>query len=135
MPLPIFEDSCPFVLSPAFFNLLNDEIKKAGIPPTQAVILNFRDPDYSSERGGYHPVEISITKQGIIQYVTDFAYVGRPPYAELAKEIDFDFSLGILQHFGREFPIVHGRALFALWQRNFVSYYRSGVFTVEIEAI
>lgn len=29
-----------------------------------AVTLNFRDPDYSVERGGYHPVEIRLVHPG-----------------------------------------------------------------------
>ena len=133
MPLPLNKASCPFDLSSSFFTLLNDEIQKAGISPNQGAILNFRDPDYSPERGGYHPVEISVTKQGIVQYVTDFAFRGRAPYTELVKEIDFDFCSESFQHFGHEFPLHNGRELFALWQRNFVSYIKSGVFTVEIE--
>lgn len=30
-----------------------------------AVTLNFRDPNYSAERGGYHPVEIRLVHQGM----------------------------------------------------------------------
>ena len=29
-----------------------------------AATLNFWDPDYSAERGGYHPVEIRLIHQG-----------------------------------------------------------------------
>mgnify|MGYP004702643829 CR=1 FL=1 len=128
--MTIDQQAFPFPLSDAFLAILADEIAKVQLPQNAGVTLSFRDPDYSPERGGFHPVEICIDPRGRIQYVTDFAYVGRPPFAELAKEIDFDVSLGLFQHFGREFPIHTGRDLFALWQGNFCSYYRMGVYTV-----
>lgn len=132
MPLPISEDSCPFPLTPALIALINAEIERVGLPSTLGVTLTFRDPDYSPERGGYHPVEINIDRKGIILYVSDFAYVGRPPFAELAKEIDFDFSQQVFEHFGRVFPLHEGRELFQLWQSNFVAYYKGGVFVVQV---
>lgn len=135
MPLPIFEDSCPFPLSRALYQLLNDEIARGRVPLTRGAIVSFRDPSYAPAAGGYHPVEIAVDRKGIVLYVTDFAYVGRPPFAELAKEIDFDFQHQAFQHCGREFPLPDGRGLFQLWQRNFLSYYRSGVYTVDVEVM
>lgn len=123
----------PFPLSSAFVAILEAEIAKAAVPSGSGVTLSFRDPGYCPETGGFHPVEIRIDARGRIEYVTDFAFVGLPPFAELAKEIDFDVSLGLFQHFGREFPIHHGRDLFALWQGNFVSYHRMRVYTVTVE--
>ncbi len=123
----------PLSLSDSFIALLNKELSQAGMSPQAGVILNFRDPNYSAEAGGFHPVEISITAEGRILYVTDFAYVGLPPFAELAKELDFDASLGLFQHFGHEYPLEEGRELFKIWQENFVSYVQMGVFTVVIQ--
>jgi len=94
--------------------------------------LSFRDTSYSAERGGYHPVEILINAAGEIQYITDFSYVGQGGYAELVKELDFDFSLGLFQHMGRDYPIEQGAELFQTFQSNFVDYYKSGVFEVEV---
>ena len=31
---------------------------------SEAVVLNFRDPTYSAENGGYHPVEIRLENDG-----------------------------------------------------------------------
>lgn len=131
--MTIDQQAFPFPLSPAFVALLEAEIAKESVPPGSGVTLSFRDPSYSPESGGFHPVEIRIDARGRIEYVTDFSYVGLPPFAELAKEIDFDVSLGIFQHYGREFPIHTGRDLFALWQGNFVSYHRMGVYSVTVE--
>jgi hypothetical protein len=135
MPLPIIADSCPFPLTPALIDLVNAQVLKAQIPLTQGAILNFRDPAYSPETGGYHPVEISIDRKGIILYITDFAFVGRPPFAELAKELDFDFGLQLFGHMGVDFPLHEGKDIFQLWQRNFVSYYNGSVYKIEVQAL
>lgn len=125
--------SCPFPLSAPLVALLEGELTKEEKIPASGLILHFRDPTYSAETGGFHPVEICIGATGRIEYITDFAFVGRGPYAELVKEIDFDFSLGLLQHFSREFPIHAGRELFAVWQENFVAYHRMGAYSVTAE--
>ncbi len=96
------------------------------------VTINFRDPDYSPERGGYHPVEVRVEADGRIAYVTDFAYCGGQ-FPELAKELDFDFNLGLFGHMSADFPIEEGRELFAIFQDNFVAYHGWGVFEVTVE--
>ncbi len=92
-------------------------------------IFSFRDPDYSSTSGGFHPVEIMI-RNGQLVYVTDFSFAGMPPYEELAKELDWDFGCQTWEHMGVEYPIQTGLELWVIWQRNFETYYRDGVFTV-----
>lgn len=133
MPLPLSTDSCSFPLASTLMALVTDEILKAQIPLTQGATLNFRDPDYSPEKGGYHPVEIAINPKGGIIYITDFSFVGRPPFAELAKELDFDFGLQLFGHMGVDFPMQEGREIFRIWQLNFVAYYKSGVYQVEVQ--
>ena len=126
---------CPYPsISKALQGLLTAEIEKQKTAVDEAVTINFRDPSYSVDDGGFHPVEIRISKSGRIEYITDFAYVGIPPFADLAKEIDFDFKLGLFQHLGREYPIAEGAELFTIWQNNFISYYRMGVFTITVES-
>ncbi|WP_429219019.1 DUF2787 family protein [Aeromonas veronii] len=76
-----------------------DEIPDGTTPA--ALILNYRDPDYSATTGGYHPVEIRLERWDDgwhLRYVTDFAYVGQGWCTELAKELDFDFSMGEYTH-------------------------------------
>ena len=126
---------CPYRLNPSLTAMLNLELQKLNSEPDSDVILNFRDPNYSAETGGFHPVEVMLRATGEIAYITDFAYVGIAPYAELNKEIDFDFSLGFFGHMGRDSPIEAGMELFQIWQDNFVSYYEMGVFQVSIERI
>ncbi|MEN1933506.1 DUF2787 family protein [Escherichia coli] len=51
------------------------------------MVINFRDPDYSAESGGFHPVEMRFIRQDnewYFDYVTDFSYMGRV-YPELEK--------------------------------------------------
>lgn len=101
----------------------------------KAVTLNFRDPDYSPEAGGFHPVEIRQEKQATswqLVYITDFAYRGRHT-PELIKEIDVCFSIKQVYHFlagwlnARE-----GKELLALFISNFVEYYNTGCYQVTI---
>jgi len=92
-------------------------------------IFNFRDSSYSAEQGGYHPVEIAITQSDdgnwIIEYITDFAYVGSQ-YPELERCLDFDFSdqAFFAQYSGWK-PIKGSAAaieLYRLWEENFLCY-------------
>lgn len=124
---------CPYPVSIAFAGIIEKEIDKAGVATDIGAVVSFRSPDYSPGTGGYHPIEVSVSRTGKLEYITDFAFVGRPPFHDLAKEIDFDFSLGLFQHFGVEHPLSAGKALFALWQANFCGYYGSGVYTVHVE--
>ncbi len=123
----------PLPISKELIEILTKGIRVSGNTGNKAVILNFRDTGYSPDTGGFHPVEVMVAEDGSIQYITDFAYVGYPP--ELAKELDFDFSLGLFQHMGKEFPIGYNHSLFCLWQVNFCSYYDMGVYTVRVEAL
>ncbi len=130
----ILNSKYPLSISKKFITILSNEISKAGIRANAIenyVILNFRDPDYSSEKGGYHPVEVMINADGTIQYITDFAYVGE---GELVKELDFDLNQKLFQQMGRDYPIEQGRGLFRIFQSNFCSYYDSGVFDVTVSS-
>lgn len=124
----------PWPLNKRLIQIINHHLQQQPPVTGNSCVLNFRDPTYSPERGGYHPVEIGLNADGTLAYITDFAYVGCPPHAELAKEIDFDFWNDLFQQFGREYPIRHGEELFQLWQSNFLSYYQSGVYTVTSDA-
>jgi hypothetical protein len=63
----------PIAVSKKFVNILTQSIKESGVDVSNGVIINFKDPDYSLETGGYHPIEIMVSKTGNIQYITDFA--------------------------------------------------------------
>ena len=102
---------------------------------SKAVTLNFRDPGYSPEAGGFHPVEVRIEKQATswqLIYITDFSYQGRHT-PELIKEIDVCFSIKQVYHFlagwlnARE-----GKELLALFISNFVENYNTGFYQVTV---
>lgn len=130
--LTVVPEGYPLPVSKTLVAILQQELDRAGVAPGTPAILHFRDPDYSPETGGFHPVEISISGAGVIQHLTDFAYYGSGPFAELGKEIDFDFALGFFEHLSRLFRISRGRDLFRLWQSNFCAYYRMGTYAVEV---
>lgn len=91
----------------------------------KAVTINFRDPNYSAEGGGYHPVEIRLENEGDCWrfcYITDFCYVGNGYMAELAKDLDFDFDAGVFQNLFGTYPIEQAIEIFQVWESNFVYY-------------
>jgi len=125
----------PLSISNRLISILAKEIEQhSEVDTSSGCVLNFRDPDYSAESGGYHPVEICLDENGRIQYITDFAYVGDGHYAELAKELDFDFAYGLFQQMGRDYPISQGAGLFKIWQANFCDYYQHQVYTVTVQS-
>jgi len=116
-------------------NELREIIADAIREKSGACIISFKDPNYSAETGGFHPVEIMVSTTGEILYVTDFALVGIEAHTDLAKEIDFDFGLQVFQHFNREYPIAEGRGLFEIWMNNFTTYHKMGVYEMTVEEI
>ena len=127
--------SCLKLISDDLIKIIEEEVASSDIDLSSGVVINFRDPDYSAESGGYHPVEIAVRGDGTLLYITDFSFAGRPPFVELEKELDFDFGCERFQHFGHEYPIRQGLDMYKLWQQNFVSYYEMGVYTVEVGAL
>lgn len=102
----IHYDGLALPVSSKFVHQLQNLLTKNEIE-SESVILNSRDRTYSAKRGGYHPVEISLEQYDDTWhfcYITDFAYVGSRPYAELIKELDFDFQSGVFQNLFGVFP-------------------------------
>lgn len=128
--MKIQDNALALPIAKAFITLIEGVLAKEGVTYPQCVILNFRDPSYSASEGGYHPVEIMLDKNGLIQYITDFAYRGQGDFSELEKELDFDFAAGVFQQMGRYYPIADAWDLFAAWQGNFCAYYEWGVYAV-----
>lgn len=129
----IIQTGYPVAVSKQLIAIIVKELEASQVDASSGFIQNFRDPDYSAESGGYHPVEIAVDGNGRIQYITDFAYIGGGRFAELDKELDFDFSYGVFQQIGREYPIQQGASLYKIWQANFCSYYKSQVFQVTVQ--
>ncbi|EMH2039323.1 DUF2787 family protein [Providencia manganoxydans] len=117
---------------------LNNSVINSAIDLTlvRAVTLNFRDPLYSAETGGFHPVEIRLLRQyeqWQFDYVTDFSYMGSY-YPELEKELDICWSQGYVYHFLMgDIDEEEGGALFELWQRNFIQYNKMKCYEVSIQ--
>ena len=117
---------------------LNNSVINSAIDLTlvRAVTLNFRDPLYSAETGGFHPVEIRLLRlheQWLFDYVTDFSFMGNY-YPELEKELDICWSQGYVYHFLMgDIDEEEGGALFELWQRNFIQYHKMKCYEVSIQ--
>jgi len=120
----------------ALYGIINTEIANVSVQPqVSAITLNFRDKTYSADNGGFHPVEVRITKSNKIwqfNYVTDFVYHGCP-YPELVKEIDICFSSKRVYHlYGGWLNKQAGSELIQLFIGNFIEYHHMGVYVVEI---
>ncbi|MDN5502120.1 MAG: DUF2787 domain-containing protein [Shewanella sp.] len=114
----------PLPISQAFALALAEEVKNID---SKAVTINFRDPDYSPQTGGFHPVEIRLEKgtdQWQLCYITDFCYVGHQGQWELVKELDFDFSCGVFQSISGLLVIEAATELYPIWEQNFLCYWQ-----------
>lgn len=140
MKLTFDREQC-FTLPDKFYQLINAELSAitgTKLPPhsnPQAIVLNFRDPEYSAEDGGYHGVEIRLCKHNNFYqliYITDFAYHGCP-HAELVKETDVCFNAKQVYHlYGGWLNKQESLELIELFIGNFIEYHAMGVYTVEI---
>jgi hypothetical protein len=120
------------MLDPGFVSVVNNLLKDTSIEASEVIAMNFRDPNYSAENGGYHPVEIHIDSAGEILSITDFAYFGVPPFVELGIELDWSFEQDYFRQFDNMFDLECGRSLLGLYTSNFTAYYKSGVYEVEV---
>ena len=137
LAMPVSKSLCNLFISV----LPLEQIKQS----TNAITINFRDPCYSAEKGGYHPVEVRLERITVgssvepdtfkICYITDFCYAGYEPFAELVKDIDFDFSCGVTQMQNmKPFPIEQSAELFGIWEQNFIHYAKDlRVFKTEVQ--
>ena len=113
MPLPIGKSLTKYLAR------LIENIKSA------SVTLTFRDPNYSATNGGFHPVEIRLeflNDLWRICYITDYAYVGSGVLAELCRDLDFDFEMGIFTNLYDSYPIKEAKDIYQLWEQNFRVY-------------
>lgn len=113
-------------VSKRLISILETEIRKARIKGNKKLNIRFRDSTFSAQTGGYLPVEIAISAEGLIRYITDFSYVSTTPFEELAIELDFDFEHSTFQQFKAVYPITQAREIFTIWQNNFCTYYKNG---------
>lgn len=123
MTIRIKHEGLAVPMSPMFTLYIADLL--APYENEKAVTINFRDPNYTADDGGYHPVEIRLENEGDgwrFCYITDFCYVGSGQMAELAKDLDFDFDAGVFQNLFGTYPIEQAIEMFQIWETNFVYY-------------
>ena len=122
-------------LDPVFVQVIDSVIHSADTPNGDGAIVNFRDPDYCAEKGGFHPVELSLSPSGDLLYLVDFSFAGKPPFRELGIELEWNFEQETFRQFDSFYDLECGRGLLGLYTKNFVAYYRSGVYEVEVTSI
>ena len=137
----IFNKKQCFTVPEKLYQILSDELVNVLTPEIDAevIILNFRDPDYSSSAGGFHPLEIRLVKsmasvEAVYEfaYITDFSFQGSP-YPELTVDIDVCFiAEQVYTVYGGWLDKTSGEELKELFLTNFISYVGMKVFEVEV---
>lgn len=134
MTLTIKRNQLP-AMPDRFYQVIEKELANVDPKGSNAITLNFRDPDYSAEDGGFHPVEVRLEKQQDhwrFVYVTDFAFRGHP-FPELVKDIDICFnSKQVYSLFSGWIGERESQGLIKLFSDNFVSYHQMEVYQVEV---
>jgi hypothetical protein len=77
------------LLDSEFVSVLNERLQDTSPDAKDVIALNYRDPQYSSDSGGYHPVEIHVGPDEGIQCITYFTCFGMPPFFLPLTEILF----------------------------------------------
>ena len=138
MTIPFHRDGFALPACQALLALLSQEAERTDLDLGRCTQLtfNFRNPGYSAEQGGVHPVEIRLIRGldgWLFDYVTDFSYQGLVHDAELCKEIDFNFLDGEHTMLGwGPLRLAEARELFDIWQSNFIAYCRLECFSVTV---
>ena len=137
----IFNKKQCFTVPEKLYQILSDELVNVLTPEIDAevIILTFRDPDYSSSAGGFHPLEIRLVKsmasvEAVYEfaYITDFSFQGSP-YPELVVDIDVCFiAEQVYTVYGGWLDKTSGEELKELFLTNFISYVEMQVFEVEV---
>jgi hypothetical protein len=132
-----FNKNQGFTVTAKLLALLACELAKVEKPVGSfyALTFNFRDPNYSAENGGYHPVEIRLEKHDDhwqFIYITDFSYRGGP-YPDLVKDIDVCFETKrVYSLFGGWLNQCDAKELVKLFIANFVEYHEMNVYNTKI---
>ncbi|MEA9415994.1 DUF2787 domain-containing protein [Aeromonas caviae] len=138
MTIPFFRDGFALPVCQALLALLSQEAERTDLDLGHCTQLtfNFRNPGYSAEQGGVHPVEIRLIRGldgWLFDYVTDFSYQGLGQDTELCKELDFNFLDGDHTMLGwGPLRLAEARELFDIWQSNFIAYCRLECFSVTV---
>ena len=139
MTIPFQAEGQLLPVSPWLKSQLAEMVSEQSInlEPLTALTFRFNDPNYSATQGGYHPVEIRLVRGlngWLFDTITDFSYQGYGDWAELDKELDFDFLspefthiyLGVLEH-------DDAIELYQQWESNFWLYCQMFSFGVAID--
>ena len=138
MIIPFYRGGFALPVAQTLLVLLCQEVANTSLDLERLTQLtfNFRNPGYSAEQGGVHPVEIRLIRGldgWLFDYVTDFSYQGLGQDAELCKELDFNFldNEHYMQGWG-PLRLAEARELFDIWQSNFIAYCRLECFSVTV---
>ncbi|WP_371377716.1 DUF2787 family protein [Thalassotalea aquiviva] len=123
-------------LPDTFYQLIEKEIIEASKPDEGAkrITLNFLDPGYCAQTGGYHPVNVGLVKdmkEWRLISISDYAYQGLSN--DLVKEIDICFTTNkAYSMFTEWLDSGDSQELLSMLLNNFVEYYDMGVYRTAV---
>ncbi|WP_371374873.1 DUF2787 family protein [Thalassotalea aquiviva] len=115
-----------------FYQLIEKEIIDVGKPDEDAkrITLNFLDPGYCAQTGGYHPVNVGLVKnmnEWRLVSISDYAY--QDSSNDLVKEIEICFTTNkAYSMFTGWLDSGDSQELLSMLINNFVEYYAMGVY-------
>ncbi|MEZ8371584.1 DUF2787 family protein [Vibrio splendidus] len=121
-------------ISLALLDTLNNVLNKYVDLAESHHIIHFSNKNYSAEHGGYHPIEIALTKDINNKYtilcITDFSFNGYP-YPILERDIEFNFTHATV--FTRYSGLKRMTApnidkLYTLWESKFIANLAKGAY-------
>ena len=121
-------------ISLALLDTLNNVLNKYADLAEGRHNIHFSNKNYSAEHGGYHPVDIALTKDINNKYtilcITDFSFNGYH-YPILARDIEFDFTHATVftRYSGlKSMSAPNTNKLYTLWESKFIANFAKGAY-------
>ena len=92
----------PLIISDKLAHFLETEIEKLGVDTTKGVLLCFTDPDYEIEENENHPMEIIVSKEGLVLHIIERVIVKKGGFEKLDYTINFDIKNETYFQWGHE---------------------------------
>jgi len=132
-PMRVLTGIYPLRVTKKLAGILEGEIASSGCATLGGVTVRFTDRNRSTGADSLDPIEVVVSRSGVILRLCDFAVKDRrKPGAKPERRLDFDLERGVLAISGAEMPVGENRVLFDSWQHRLCCDHRRGAFRVEV---
>ena len=92
----------PLTISNDFAHILETVINKLGVDTAKGVLVNFSDPGYETEESENHPMEITVSKEGLVLHIIERVTVKKGIFEKLDYTVNFDIKIETYFQWGHE---------------------------------